>query len=189
MRAVDAFATRIQRRDSVARSPHSLRATSPYVLQTCLVLLRSLRLPRWRPSSSSSAPTTAEAGNTGNARQPPPLAPGLSFDFYKCSCPKAESIVRSFVQDAVRRDVGLAAGLLRLHFHDCFVQGCDASVLLDGSATGPGEQQAPPNLTLRPTAFKAINDIHDRLQKECGGAVVSCSDVLALAARDSVVVE
>jgi len=100
----------------------------------------------------------------------------------------AESIVRSFVQDAVRRDVGLAAGLLRLHFHDCFVQGCDASVLLDGSATGPGEQQAPPNLTLRPTAFKAINDIHDRLQKECGGAVVSCSDVLALAARDSVVV-
>ena len=114
-----------------------------------------------------------------------PLARGLSsFDFYRKSCPKAESIVR----DAVRRDVGLAAGLLRLHFHDCFVQGCDASVLLDGSATGPGEQQAPPNLTLRPTAFKAINDIHDRLQKECGGAVVSCSDVLALAARDSVVV-
>jgi len=133
-----------------------------------------------------SSTATAADGN-GNARQPP-LAPGLSFDFYNRTCPKAESIVRSFVQDAVRRDVGLAAGLLRLHFHDCFVQGCDASVLLDGSATGPGEQQAPPNLTLRPTAFKAINDIHDRLQKECGGAVVSCSDVLALAAPDSVVV-
>nr|ACG35091.1 hypothetical protein [Zea mays] len=127
------------------------------------------------------------ASHSANARQPP-LAPGLSLDFYKRSCPRAESVVRRFVQDAVRRDAGLAAGLLRLHFHDCFVQGCDASVLLDGSATGPGEQQAPPNLTLRPTAFKAINDIHDRLQKECGGAVVSCSDVLALAARDSVVV-
>jgi hypothetical protein len=36
--------------------------------------------------------------------------------------------------------------------------------------------------------LKAINDIHDRLNRECGGAVVSCSDVLALAARDSVVV-
>jgi len=36
----------------------------------------------------------------------PPLAPGLSFDFYKKSCPKAESIVR----DAVRRDVGLVGG-------------------------------------------------------------------------------
>jgi peroxidase len=65
-------------------------------------------------------------------------------------------------------------GLLRLHFHDCFVQGCDASVLLDGSASGP------PNLTLRPTA---INDIHDALQKECGAAVVSCSDVLDRARR------
>ncbi|CAO1943155.1 unnamed protein product [Urochloa humidicola] len=134
----------------------------------------------------------ASAGDDGDAgasivRQPP-VARGLSFDFYKRSCPKAEDIVRSFVQDAVRRDVGLAAGLLRLHFHDCFVQGCDASVLLDGSATGPGEKQAPPNLTLRPSAFKAINDIHDRLTKECGGAVVSCSDVVALAARDSVVV-
>ncbi|KAL6853947.1 hypothetical protein ACP4OV_019976 [Aristida adscensionis] len=127
----------------------------------------------------------AAAEDGGNVGQPPVVA-GLSFDFYKRSCPNAESIVRSFVKDAVRRDVGLAAGLLRLHFHDCFVQGCDASVLLDGSATGPGEQQAPPNLTLRPSAFKAINDIRDRLEKACGGAVVSCSDILALAARDSV---
>ncbi|XP_044958618.1 cationic peroxidase SPC4-like [Hordeum vulgare subsp. vulgare] len=118
----------------------------------------------------------------------PPVAPGLSFDFYWQTCPRAESIVREFVQEAVRKDIGLAAGLLRLHFHDCFVQGCDASVLLDGSATGPGEQQAPPNLTLRPSAFKAVNDIRDRLERECRGAVVSCSDILALAARDSVVV-
>uniref|UniRef100_A0A8I6Y2X6 Peroxidase n=1 Tax=Hordeum vulgare subsp. vulgare TaxID=112509 RepID=A0A8I6Y2X6_HORVV len=73
----------------------------------------------------------------------PPITRGLSLDFYKRSCPRAASIVRHFVRDAVRKDVGLAAGLLRLHFHDCFVQGCDASVLLDGSATGPGEQQAP----------------------------------------------
>uniref|UniRef100_A0ACD5XEW5 Uncharacterized protein n=1 Tax=Avena sativa TaxID=4498 RepID=A0ACD5XEW5_AVESA len=119
-------------------------------------------------------------------RHHPPVARGLSFDFYKRRCPRAESIVRDYVRDAVRKDAGIAAGLLRLHFHDCFVQGCDASVLLDGSATGPGEQQAPPNLTLRPSAFAAINDIRDRLERECRGAVVSCSDILALAARDSV---
>uniref|UniRef100_A0A0A9DYJ6 Peroxidase n=1 Tax=Arundo donax TaxID=35708 RepID=A0A0A9DYJ6_ARUDO len=130
--------------------------------------------------------TSAPGAEAGDARQPPVVA-GMSFDFYKRSCPKAESIVRSFVKDAVRKDIGLAAGLLRFHFHDCFVQGCDASVLLDGSATGPGEQQAPPNLTLRPAAFKAVNDIRDRLEKACGGPVVSCSDILALAARDSVV--
>ncbi|CAD6234809.1 unnamed protein product [Miscanthus lutarioriparius] len=50
----------------------------------------------------------------------PPLAPGLSFDFYKKSCPKAESIVKEFLSSAVRQNVGLAAALIRLHFHDCF---------------------------------------------------------------------
>ena len=39
------------------------------------------------------------------------------------------------------------------------MQGCDASVLLDGSASGPSEQEAPPNLTLRPKAFEIIEDI------------------------------
>ncbi|BAF07398.2 Os01g0963200 [Oryza sativa Japonica Group] len=134
------------------------------------------------------APAAAGDGNADATRQPPVVS-GLSFDFYRKSCPKAESVVRKFVRDAVRKDIGLAAGLLRLHFHDCFVQGCDASVLLDGSATGPGERQAPPNLTLRPSAFKAVNDIRDRLEKACGASVVSCSDILALAARDSVVAD
>lgn len=65
------------------------------------------------------------------------------------------------------------------------VQGCDASVLLDGSASGPSEQDAPPNLTLRPAAFKAINDLRALINKKCG-VVVSCADVVAVAARDSV---
>ena len=115
----------------------------------------------------------------------PPLAPGLSFDFYKKSCPKAESIVRDFLTSAVRQNVGLAAALIRLHFHDCFVQGCDASVLLDSTATQPSEQLSPPNLTLRPAAFKAVNDIRARLEQACG-RVVSCADIVALAARESV---
>jgi len=75
---------------------------------------------------------------------------------------------------------------LRLHFHDCFVQGCDASVLLDGSASGPSEQEAPPNLTLRAQAFKIIDEINELVKKQCGTRVVSCSDLAALAARDSV---
>ena len=58
----------------------------------------------------------------GNARQQPPVVKGMSsFDFYKRSCLQAESIVRGFAQDAVHKD----AGLLLLHFHDCFVYCCD----------------------------------------------------------------
>ncbi|KAJ3692183.1 hypothetical protein LUZ60_012533 [Juncus effusus] len=115
----------------------------------------------------------------------PPLATGLSFSYYQASCPQLETIVSDFLQKSFIGDIGLAAALLRLHFHDCFVQGCDASVLLDGSASGPGEQQAPPNLTLRPAAFKAINDLRALIEKSCK-TVVSCADLVALAARDSV---
>lgn len=66
-----------------------------------------------------------------------------------------------------------------------FAQGCDGSVLLDGSASGPSEQDAPPNLTLRQKAFEIINDIKERVDKACG-VIVSCADITALAARDSV---
>ena len=51
-----------------------------------------------------------------------PGAAALSMDYYGMSCPFAEYIVRNVVSEAVRGDPTLAAGLLRLHFHDCFVQ-------------------------------------------------------------------
>ena len=65
------------------------------------------------------------------------------------------------------------------------MQGCDASVLLDGSASGPSEQEAPPNLTLRPEAFEIIEDLRELVHKQCG-RVVSCADITALAAREAV---
>ncbi|XP_021737720.1 peroxidase 12-like [Chenopodium quinoa] len=115
-----------------------------------------------------------------------PVAPGLSLSFYSSNCPKLESIVRNHLKQVFKKDITQAAGLLRLHFHDCFVQGCDGSVLLDGSASGPSEQNAPPNLSLRKEAFNIINDLRALVQKACG-QVVSCADLTALAARDSVV--
>ncbi len=65
------------------------------------------------------------------------------------------------------------------------MQGCDASVLLDGSASGPSEQEAPPNLTLRPEAFEIIEDLRELVHKQCG-RVVSCADITAIAAREAV---
>jgi len=58
--------------------------------------------------------------------------------------------------------------------------------LLDGSASGPSEQAAPPNLTFRKETFKIINDLQALIQDECGSNVVSCADIAAFAARDSV---
>lgn len=50
-----------------------------------------------------------------------PGAAALTHDFYSQSCPKLHNIVRTVVKKAVARDPRIAASLLRLEFHDCFV--------------------------------------------------------------------
>lgn len=62
-------------------------------------------------------------------------------------------------------------------------QGCDASILLNDTS---GEQTQPPNLTLNPRAFDVVNSIKTQVEAACPG-VVSCADILAVAARDGVV--
>ncbi|GAU40095.1 hypothetical protein TSUD_389450, partial [Trifolium subterraneum] len=52
---------------------------------------------------------------------------GTRVGFYSSTCSQAESIVKSTVAAHVNSDSTLAPALLRMHFHDCFVQGCDAS--------------------------------------------------------------
>nr|GME08804.1 cationic peroxidase 1-like [Ipomoea batatas] len=109
----------------------------------------------------------------------------LSANFYSSSCPNALSIIKSAVNSAVQSEARMGASLLRLHFHDCFVNGCDASVLLDDTANFTGEKTAGPNNnSLR--GFNVIDNIKTQLESSCAG-VVSCADIVAVAARDSVV--
>ncbi|CAN1240689.1 Peroxidase 52 [Linum grandiflorum] len=74
----------------------------------------------------------------------------------------------------------MGASLLRLHFHDCFV---NVSFVLLSNFNG--EKNANPNRNSA-RGFDVIDDIKSAVEKACHG-VVSCADVLAISARDSTV--
>ncbi|KAK7315293.1 hypothetical protein VNO77_33833 [Canavalia gladiata] len=116
------------------------------------------------------------------ARPKPKVVDGLSFSFYSKTCPKLETILRNHLKKVFKQDNGQAPALLRIFFHDCFVQGCDGSVLLDGS---PGERDQPANGGIRSEALQTIDDLRALAHKECGN-IVSCADITVLAARDAV---
>ncbi|CAL9763998.1 unnamed protein product [Musa acuminata subsp. burmannicoides] len=108
----------------------------------------------------------------------------LSPAFYATTCPNLQGVIRSVMTQAVGRDPRMGASILRLFFHDCFVNGCDASVLLDDTPTMIGEKNAMGNAnSLR--GYEVIDAIKSRVEAACR-STVSCADILALAARDAV---
>ncbi|GJN06228.1 hypothetical protein PR202_ga23934 [Eleusine coracana subsp. coracana] len=114
-----------------------------------------------------------------------PVGNSLSPDYYKFTCPQADEIVVSILKKAIAKEQRIAASLLRLLFHDCFVQGCDASVLLDDTEEVVSEKNAIPNKnSIR--GFEVIDEIKTALEEACPHTV-SCADTIALAARASTV--
>ncbi|KAM5549149.1 peroxidase 10-like [Rosa sericea] len=118
-------------------------------------------------------------------RYPFPYGQQLDYTFYDRTCPHLPMIVKYNVWAALKNDTRMAASLLRMHFHDCIVDGCEGSVLLDDTEDFRGEKNAPPNRnSLR--GFEVIDNIKTDLERFCP-STVSCADILTLAAREAVV--
>ncbi|WVZ78737.1 hypothetical protein U9M48_026397 [Paspalum notatum var. saurae] len=136
----------------------------------------------------------------------------LRTDYYASICPNLETIVRSSVKQSMSQSPISAPAALRLFFHDCAVrptelilfinhrwpitehrltidadmQGCDASIMIVNS-NGDDEWRNSDNQSLKPEGFQTILNAKAAVDSDpqCRYKV-SCADILALAARESV---
>ncbi|KAJ9153380.1 hypothetical protein P3X46_026825 [Hevea brasiliensis] len=108
----------------------------------------------------------------------------LTPTFYDQSCPNVSFIIREVIQEAMLTDPRIDGSLIRLHFHDCFVNGCDGSILLDTTDTMEGEKEAAGNNNSA-RGFDVVDKMKASLESACP-ATVSCADILTIAAQESV---
>lgn len=111
----------------------------------------------------------------------------LRQNFYAKTCPNVENIVKNAVKLKFQQTFTTAPATLRLFFHDCFVQGCDASIMVASKGNNIAERDNPDNLSLAGDGFdtvvkaKAAVDANPSCKNK-----VSCADILAMATRDVV---
>ncbi|KAL8255182.1 hypothetical protein R6Q59_033403 [Mikania micrantha] len=108
----------------------------------------------------------------------------IRLNYYSETCPNAEEIVKEQVINLYHKHGNTAVSWIRTLFHDCMVKSCDASLLLESINGIQSEKTSTRNIGMR--NFKYINTIKDALEKACP-MTVSCADIVALSARDGVV--
>lgn len=108
----------------------------------------------------------------------------VQLNYYSKSCPNAEEIVKQQVITLYHKHGNTAVSWIRTLFHDCMVKSCDASILLESINGIQSEKTSTKNMGMR--NFKYINTIKDALEEACP-MTVSCADIVALSARDGVV--
>ncbi|KAL7614709.1 peroxidase 51 [Lactuca sativa] len=111
----------------------------------------------------------------------------LKQNYYATICPNVETIVRNAVRAKVQQTFVTIPGTLRLFFHDCFVQGCDASVMIASSGSNKAEKDHPDNLSLAGDGFDTVIKAKAAIDAvpNCRNKV-SCADILTMATRDVV---
>ncbi|CAI9758791.1 unnamed protein product [Fraxinus pennsylvanica] len=107
----------------------------------------------------------------------------LDYKFYDNACLNFLKIVSYGVWSAIANESRMAASILRLHFHDCFANSCDRTVLLDDTNTFTGETNTYPNKDSA-GGFDIIDAIKANVEKACPSKV-SCVVILTLSARES----
>ncbi|XP_062209439.1 peroxidase 50-like [Phragmites australis] len=112
-------------------------------------------------------------------------AADLKLNYYASTCPNVETIVRGVVQQKKDATIRTTGSTIRLFFHDCFVEGCDGSVLIKSTPGNPAERDASDNLSLAFEGFETVLSAKAAVEAACPGQV-SCADILALAARDAI---
>ncbi|XP_071709782.1 peroxidase 21-like [Rutidosis leptorrhynchoides] len=108
----------------------------------------------------------------------------VRLNYYSETCPNAEEIVKEQVISLYHKHGNTAVSWIRTLFHDCMVKPCDASILLESINGIQSEKTSKRNTGMR--NFKYINTIKDALESACP-MTVSCADIVALSARDGVV--
>lgn len=109
----------------------------------------------------------------------------LNRNYYAKTCPNVETIVRNAVKTKFQQTFVTVPATIRLFFHDCFVQGCDASVIIASSGNNTAEKDNPDNLSLAGDGFDTVIKAKAAVDAvaSCKNKV-SCADILAMATRD-----
>ncbi|XP_027362832.1 peroxidase 28-like [Abrus precatorius] len=136
------------------------------------------------PGRVEEPPQEYEQDKTDD-KQTNQLNPNLREGFYSDTCPNAEKIVADVLANTIKKNPNAVANLIRLQFHDCFVVGCDASVLLDYSRDG-GDQVEKSSMFngLLLKGADLIDEIKTKLEEQCP-QTVSCADTLAFATNEA----
>lgn len=71
---------------------------------------------------SSSTVSVASSDGGQDFESEKTTSSGLVYDFYSDTCPEAEMIVKATMALLYSQQKNVSAGLLRLFFHDCFIQ-------------------------------------------------------------------